>query len=79
MGFCDFGNGYRGMGGMGGMMFMGLIFIAVILYFVFSYNNRSYVERRNVHDDSALKVLNERYALGEISEEEYHKMRKHIS
>ncbi|WBW95013.1 SHOCT domain-containing protein [Oceanirhabdus sp. W0125-5] len=76
MGFCDFGYGIRGMGSM---MFLGWIFIAVIMYLLFTNKNSTYLERRNVYDDSALRVLNERYASGEISEEEYQKIRKNIS
>ncbi|WP_250862000.1 SHOCT domain-containing protein [Oceanirhabdus seepicola] len=64
---------------MGSMMFLGWILIAVIVYSVFAHRNRTYVERRNIYDDSALRVLNERYASGEISEEEYQKIRKNIS
>lgn len=72
MGFC--GSAY----GMGGMMPMGMILIGLILYFAFSNRNRFYVERSRVNNNSALRILNERYASGEISYEEFDRMRRNI-
>jgi putative membrane protein len=68
---------YRGFGMFGGGGLVGLILIAIILYFLIKYLN----DNRKVSDtfkktDNAIDILNERYANGEIDEEEYNKRKK---
>jgi len=65
------GYGYGMMGGFG--MFIPLLLIALIVYAVVKFTiggnkNCDTVNRRN---DDALDILKQRYARGEISEEEY--------
>lgn len=73
MGFCGFGFG------MGGRMFMGVLVIGLIIYLILSTRNKNSDETICGKDNSALKILNERYARGEISHEEFEKMIKNIS
>ncbi|MBS4538889.1 SHOCT domain-containing protein [Clostridium sp. D2Q-11] len=65
---------HRGFGMMGGGGFLGFIIIALIVYFAFKYinNNGEHTSNFNKRND-ALDVLNERYAKGEISDEEYNR------
>lgn len=57
-------------GGWFGMMIIPLLLIGVIVYAVIKLASNSNV--RNVRESgSALEILNERLASGEISEEEY--------
>ncbi|MDN5342175.1 MAG: putative rane protein [Oceanotoga sp.] len=78
-----YSNGFFG----GGFMFFILIVIIIaIVWIIFrnENNNRNYYENRyrnipndNI-DDNSLKILNERYAKGEISEDEYLRMKENI-
>lgn len=56
---------------------VGLILIAIVVYFLIKYfdenNNNSNTFREKYN---ALDILNERYARGEIDEEEYTKKKK---
>lgn len=64
--------------GMGFGWIFGLILIGLIIWFIVTFtgqNSRHYFERRK----SALDILNERYAKGEISREEYKEKKKDIS
>lgn len=68
---------YRGFGMFGGGGLLGLILIAIILYFLIKYLN----DNKNASDsfrkkDNAIDILNERYAKGEIDEEEYNRRKK---
>jgi putative membrane protein len=65
------------LGGGYGMMFIWLIFIIfVIVLIIWLINNRKSSGDKN---SSALDKLNKRYAAGEISEEEYQKIKKEIT
>lgn len=69
------GYGYGMLGGFG--MVIPLILIGLVVYAVvnFSQNNhRNYNNSRSKND--AMDILNQRYANGEISEEEYMKKKK---
>lgn len=86
-GFGPFGRGFGyGMGYFGGYGFLWIIgmviLIAVIVYFMkgrhkgqkhFSDSTSRY------SDNQALSILKERYAKGEITEDEYERMKKVIS
>ncbi|NMA49933.1 MAG: hypothetical protein GX947_09265 [Tissierellia bacterium] len=56
---------------------MGLILVVIVAYFLIKYFN----ENKNISDpfrkkDNAIDILNERYAKGEIDEEEYNKRKR---
>jgi len=65
---------YRGFGMFRGGGILGIIIIVIAIYFVIKYlnenKNDSYIFRKK---NSAIDILNERYAKGEINEEEYNK------
>ncbi len=63
------GWGYGMMGGWFGM-FIQLVLIAVIAYAVVRLSGHNRTGYRSSYDNS-LDILNERFARGEISEEEY--------
>lgn len=68
------GYGYGMMGTFGVIQ---LILIGLIIYVVFRFlqsNHKNYSYSRT--ENAALDILNQRYASGEISEEEYIKKKK---
>ncbi|MDF2883231.1 MAG: hypothetical protein K0R54_3788 [Clostridiaceae bacterium] len=70
---CGYGYGMLGWFGM----IIPLIFIALVVYAAVRFsqsNHRNYSNSRSGND--AMNILNERYANGEISEEEYSKKKK---
>ena len=64
------GNGYNMMGGWFGMMIIPIILIGIFIYVSSrqGQNNAKYIETT----DNSLNILSERFARGEIKEEEYH-------
>lgn len=69
------GYGYGLMGGFG--MIIPLILIGVIIYAVVKLSQTSQENNNNHRGGSdALDILNQRFANGEISEEEYTKKKK---
>ncbi|HYE09944.1 MAG TPA: SHOCT domain-containing protein [Patescibacteria group bacterium] len=68
------GYGYGMMGGFGliPLILIGLIIFAVIK--LTQSSNRNYINPTNNND--ALDILNQRYANGEISDEEYTRKKK---
>ena len=62
------------------MMWIGLILIIVVIVILFK--NTGMLEGnsngRNTSSKSPLDILKERYARGEISEEEYERMKKNL-
>lgn len=80
--------GYGMMGGAPGMWLFGGVFmiIPLILFFLFIYwiiaamsNHTSPVYyQEDLHNEQALEVLNLRYARGEITQEQYQKMKEEI-
>jgi putative membrane protein len=66
---CGFiGNGLLGGGFL--MMLIPLILIGVIIYIIYKTQGRRNITYEN-KSDNALEILNERFARGEINEEEY--------
>jgi putative membrane protein len=68
---------YRGYGMFGGGGLLVIILVVIVAYFLIKYFN----ENKNVSDtfskkDSAIDILNGRYAKGEIDEEEYIKRKR---
>lgn len=74
------GYGYGMMGyGWGWLMMIG-IFILVVLGIIalIRYLQKSVQPDRQVRDKTALDILNERYARGEISDEEYQRKKAEV-
>lgn len=67
-----------GLGGMG--MFIWLIFIiGLVVALFYQVGNRGRNDDRSYNvSKNALEILKERYAKGELSEEEYKKMRRDL-
>ncbi|KPU27324.1 hypothetical protein TR13x_06025 [Caloranaerobacter sp. TR13] len=66
-----------GFGMMGGGI-LGLLLLGIAIYFIFRYaNERKYYGNRDKSD--ALEILKERYAKGEITEEEYERKKKMLN
>lgn len=63
------GYGFSRFGMMGGgfMMLLWPLVIGVILYFTFKSSNRHH----SINNNRALEILDEKFASGEITEEEY--------
>lgn len=77
-------NGCRGLGygrfGYGGfegifMMIIQLLIIGIVLYAVFKLISRIYSKEAK-NNNKAINIIEEKYAIGEISEEEYLKKKK---
>jgi len=71
-GMMHYGYGYGGM-------FMGILFlivIAVLVYFIIQALSSK--GRPSMQNESPLDILKRRYAKGEITREEYEKMKKDI-
>ncbi len=71
--------GYNMMGGWSGMMIIPIILIAVVIFVIYKQsqnnNNIKDIDTRN----NALDILNERFARGEIDEEEYNNKKNILS
>ena len=65
-----YGYGYNMMGGWFGMMIIPIILIAVIIFLFYKQGQNNSVKDIGTRDN-ALDILNERFARGEIDEEEY--------
>jgi putative membrane protein len=64
------GYGYSMMGGWFGMMILPIILIVVIIYVIYNQGGNNRFKDISARDNS-LDILNERFARGEINEEEY--------
>lgn len=69
-----------GIGGLGMLLWFILIaaIIGVLVYGVFRYTQRSPVGYGHGRSEDALRILNERYAQGEIDTEEYQRMKDEL-
>ena len=66
------GFGYNMMRGGTGMMIIPIILIAVVIFLVYKQGGNN--KFRDISSkDNALDILNQRFASGEINEEEYNK------
>ena len=64
------GYGYNMMGGWSGMMIIPIILIVVVIFAVHNQGqNKNFNDTRS--RDNSLDILNERFARGEINEDEY--------
>lgn len=72
-----YGYGPIGFGMMGGFGLIPLLLIGIIIYAVIklSHNGNKYYNNR-LNNNDALDILNQRYANGEISDEEYSRKKK---
>jgi len=72
-GFSGYGNfgGHGGGGGMFIMMGLGFIIFLVLIFLAFKLMRSN--SPLSLSSNSALNILNERFANGEINEEEYTK------
>jgi len=68
---CVFGYGYGGMF----MWIIFLILIGLLIYFIFQSLK---TKGSKMPDESPVDILKRRYAKGEITKEEYEKMKKDI-
>ena len=64
------GYGYNMMGGWSGMMIIPIILIAVVIFVMYKQGLNNKFKDIGTRDN-ALDILNERFARGEINEEEY--------
>jgi len=70
--------GYGGFGwGIFGIIFMFLFWALLITALVYLIKYIS-SDKQKSQEDEAMKILNERYARGEVSKEEFEKMKKDI-
>ena len=79
-GYGGYGNGM--MGGIAGIfMFLVMLFFLVLVVFgliaLMKYT-RGHHMNDTTQEDNAMKILNERYAMGEVSDEEYNKRKTEL-
>lgn len=68
---------YRGYGMFGWGGILGLIIVVIAVYFLIKYiSDNKNVSATVIKKDNTIDILNERYAKGEIDEEEYNKKKK---
>lgn len=65
-----YGFGYNMMGGWFGMMIIPIILIGVVIYVIYNQGQKNNGKDVGFKGNS-LDILNERFARGEINEEEY--------
>jgi len=71
-----------GFGGIFGILLIGVIVWAVIQFTKKNSSNNPFTPNRqepSADKDNALDILKKRFASGEISQEEYERMKKEIS
>ena len=72
-------HGFGGMGfGMGWWWIIGVILVAAIIWAVIRSTGQSNNLNNTTNQKSALDILNERYARGEIDKEEYEMKKKDL-
>jgi putative membrane protein len=70
----DWGHMSWGYGGL----FMWLLFLVLIVAVIYFVVRGEKWMKRSSGDETALDILNKRYAKGEITEQEYKKMKKEL-
>ena len=74
-------NGMFGCGGWYGSLF-GLLFLGLVVWLVIYLINQARTRNDNISTDgqqgSAMEILKKRYARGEISKDEFERMKKEI-
>ena len=70
--------GYNMMGGWSGMMIIPIILIAVVMFFIYKQSQNNNIKDIGTRNN-ALDILNERFARGEIDEEEYNNKKNILS
>ncbi|GFP76629.1 SHOCT domain-containing protein [Clostridium fungisolvens] len=78
--FCNGFGGFRGYGGPSFfMMIPMLIIFLLVIYFVFkAVTSKNLNLTANKNSSNAMDILNERFAKGEINEEEYASKKKQL-
>ncbi len=83
--FSLFGGGMMGGGMMGGMMGFGwlimllpIIFIIVLIYALLDRDKTQYTPSQYHERENPLQILERRYAGGEVSREDYLKMKEDL-
>ncbi|MFC0015320.1 MULTISPECIES: SHOCT domain-containing protein [Allobacillus] len=71
-------HGYD-MGSFFGWGFLQLILIILLITFLFWVFNKSNESKMNSSEDQSIKILNERLARGEITVEEYDRLKRKIN
>jgi putative membrane protein len=71
-------NGFEGHGwGMGWGWIIGLIILVAIIWIIVRMVNQNY-SSKNTKSQSAIDILKERYARGELSKEEFNERKKEL-
>lgn len=72
-GFYEFNRGCEMLGNGGGwlMMLGAVILIAIIVYVVYKVTHKAHTQITPISESNAVKILDERYAKGELTDEEY--------
>lgn len=74
----DYGFGHFG-GGFIGIIFWIIVIAAIVMLFRLLSDNRSSNDNDGDRSESALEILNKRYARGEIDQQEYERKKREIS
>lgn len=67
------------MGGMGYGWIFWIAIIALIVFLIIRFTNQNKSNRNIGTGDSSLDILKKRYAQGEISKEEFERMKKDLT
>lgn len=78
--FCSGFGGFRGYGGPGFFMMIPMLLILLaVIYFIFkAVSSKNLNLSTSKNSSNAMDILNERFAKGEINEEEYASKKKQL-